>query len=429
MKFLLLLLTAASAATPQQASQPDSPAGAVPIEQAVQEAIQNNLDLAAERLSLSVAEARQITASLRPNPVLTLSGQTLDLLGARFNANSPVGPNQFNAHTDFVMERGKKRLERMAVAAADRTLVELQLRDMVRRLVFDVQAAYVDVQQARDSVGLASENLRSLRGIVQVNEARVKSGDLAEVELERSRIAALQYETAVEQARLQLEQAKTRLQRLMGRKVPAPVFEVTGAMRRDKQADASEEILKRALARRPDLQAFRQTQARSQADLRLQLANGKVDYVLGSEYTYQRAYGFGGSSLGFSVSMPLPVFNKNQGEIARAQREQQQAMARITAIETNINSEVELAYRQFQTSQRLLTNIESTLLNRAKTVRDITEYSYRRGEATLIEFLDAQRAFNDAVLSYNEARANFARSLYLIDAVSGADSTAAGKGN
>jgi len=188
-------------------------------------------------------------------------------------------------------------------------------------------------------------------------------------------------------------------------------------MRRESRDEPAEGILKRAIERRPDLAAFRQLQARSRADLRLQLANGRVDYVVGTEYTYQRAYGMAGSSLGFSFSVPLPVFNKNQGEIARAEREGRQFQSRVTALEAAIGSEVEIAYRQFQTSERLLKNIETALLSRAKTVRDVTEYSYRRGEASLVEFLDAQRAFNDSVQSHNEARASFARSLYLIDAV------------
>ncbi len=401
-----------------------TPAPPLPLEQAIQEAIQNNLDLVAERFSLSVAEARQITAALRPNPVLTIQGATLDLLGAGFNANSPVGPNQLNAHTDFIFERGRKRFERIALASEDRRLVELQIREVTRRLILDVQAGFVDVQQARAAVTLAQDNLRTLRGIVEVNENRVRVGDLAQVELDRSRVALLQYETAVEQAKLQVEQAKTRLQRLIGRKSTTLDFDVEGDMRRDGKDETVDAIMRRAVEKRPDLAAVRQTQARSRADLRLQLANGKVDYVIGTEYSYQRAYGIGGSSLGMSISMPLPVYNKNQGEIARATREGRQQEARIAALEGSISTEVEIAYRQYQTSERLLKNIESLLLSRAKTVRDVTEYSYRRGEATLIEFLDAQRAFNDSVQSFNEARANFARSLFLIDSVAG-DSIAA----
>lgn len=399
--------------------QDPAPVQVLTLDTAIREAVDHNLDLAADRYNIAVAEARQITAALRPNPVLTISGQSLDLLGARFNAASPAGPNQFNAHTDFVFERGSKRTERIRVAAADRNLTELELQENIRRLILDVQAAFVDVQQSADALTLAEDNLRSLAGIVQVNEARVKSGDLAPVELERSRVAASHYDVAVEQARMEVQQSKTRLAKLLGRTSMLVPFSVSREIRRETLADTPETIRTRALEKRPDLVAIRRTQARSSADLRLQLANGKVDYVIGSEYTYQRAYGMGGNSLGFSLSVPLPVFNKNQGEIARAEQQIKQAKARIAALEAAIANEVEIAYRQYDTNRRLLENIESQMLQRSKTVRDVTEYSYRRGEATLVEFLDAQRAFNDTVQSYNQARANFARSLYLIDSVSG----------
>jgi len=117
------------------------------------------------------------------------------------------------------------------------------------------------------------------------------------------------------------------------------------------------------------------------------------------------------------VSAPIPVFNRNQGEIARAERETGQWAARIRSLQNVVESEVQNAWKQYQTSQGLLTNIETNMLDQAKDVRSITEYSYRRGEASLIEFLDAQRAFNDTMQSYNQARADYARSLYLIDSI------------
>jgi cobalt-zinc-cadmium efflux system outer membrane protein len=228
-----------------------------------------------------------------------------------------------------------------------------------------------------------------------------------------------QYETAVEQAKLQLGQNKSKVLRLMGRVVAPGLIEFTGDLPQTRQTEGLPELISRAQANRPDLLASRQTQARSQADLKLQLANGKVDYVLGSEYSYQRAFGIGGSSLGFGISVPVPVFNKNQGEIARAQRESQQSSARIAAMESMVRNEVEMAYREYQTALRILERIEGSLLNRARSVRDTTEYSYRRGEATLVEFLDAQRAFNDSVLTYNAARASLARGIFNLETVSG----------
>ncbi|MBI2690307.1 MAG: TolC family protein [Acidobacteria bacterium] len=392
----------------------------VSLEQAVQEALANNLDLAVQKYSVTIAEARQITASLRPNPVLTVSGQTLDVLGTHYNINSHAGPNQLNIHTDFPFERAHKRDERMAVARQEKSLAELGVREMMRQVVFNVQSAFVDVQQAAENLKLAQDNLQRLEGVVTINEARLKSGDLAKVELERSQVAALQFRTAVQQAQLQLDQAKTQLQFLLGRKQPAADFEIAGSLRRDDLSQPQTEITRLALDRRPDYLATQQSQARSRADLRLQLANGKVDYSIGTEYTHQRAYGVGGSSLGVYFSVPFPVFNRNQGEILRAQREIDQAGSRVDALRVSIYTEVEKAYRQYSVAKQLLTSVETNVLTKARSVRDTTEYSYRRGEASLIEFLDAQRAFNDAMQTYNDARASYARSLYLLDTVSGA---------
>jgi cobalt-zinc-cadmium efflux system outer membrane protein len=124
--------------------------------------------------------------------------------------------------------------------------------------------------------------------------------------------------------------------------------------------------------------------------------------------------------MGFYFSMPLQIFNKNQGEIARAQRERSQADAKVAALQASVNLEVAQAYRQYTTARNLLESTEGDLLQRARSVRDTTEYAYQRGEASLIEFLDAQRAFNDATQTYNDARASYARSLYQLDAASGA---------
>ena len=155
----------------------------VTLEQAVQEALAKNLDLAAEKLNVSVAEAREITARLRPNPVLTVSGQTLNVLGATYSPNTPLGPNQLNIHTDFPFERGHKREERVALARQEKSLVELGVREVMRQVIAGVQSAFVDVQQATENLKLAQENLKSLDGVVAINEARLKAGDLARVEL------------------------------------------------------------------------------------------------------------------------------------------------------------------------------------------------------------------------------------------------------
>jgi cobalt-zinc-cadmium efflux system outer membrane protein len=411
--FLVLFASAASLCAQQPAARPDQ----VTIEQAVQEAVERNLNLLAERYNLSVADARIITAKLRPNPVLSLGVDYIDFL-RQFTPDKNVGPTEYNLRTDFTLERGGKRERRVEVAQAAREVAQLQLLNTTRTLVLDVQNAFVDVLQAKDNLALARENLKAFQGIVNVNTDRVRAGDLAKVELVRTQVAALQFQSAVRQAESKLKIAGNRLQALMGRGIPSPTFDVVGALRRDSDLVSLDTIAAQALELRPDLQALRKDQARSLAEIKNQIAQGKVDYTVGTEF-HRTFYNGSSDVLGFFFQAPLPLFNKNQGEIERARQEQQQILARIRAAETDVQNDVRNAFVQYSTSKELLETIEHSLLDQARDVRDTMEYSYRRGEASLVEFLDAQRAFNDARQSYNDARADFARSLYTIDSTSG----------
>jgi cobalt-zinc-cadmium efflux system outer membrane protein len=274
------------------------------------------------------------------------------------------------------------------------------------------------VQQAKDNVTLARENLAAFQGIVEVNTTRVRAGDLAKVELTRTQVARIQFQTAVRQAESKLRIALNRLQTLMGRAVPSPTLDVEGPMRRDSDPVVLASVTTQALDLRPDLRALHRDQARSQAEIRNQIAQGKVDLTVSSMF-HRQFYNGASDSLGFFISAPVPVFNRNQGEIERARQEQRQILARIKAAEAGVQDEVRNAWVQYNTARELLDSIERDLLDQARDVRATMEYSYRRGEASLVEFLDAQRAFNDARQSYNDARADFARSLYTIDSISG----------
>lgn len=392
------------------------------LDQVIEEALARNLRLLAERLNVSVAEARIIQARLRPNPVLSLGGNYLDILGSGFNPSAnAAGPTEINARVDYVLERGNKRQERIAVAEASRAVSQLELLNSTRTLVLDLQSGFTELLLAKENAALARASLEAFLQIVAVNQTRVAAGDLARVELVRSEVAQLQFSNQVRQAESRVRLARNRLQALMGRIVFDRAFEVTGEMRRDPLLADKPELAQQALARRPDLDALRRDQARSQAELRLQLAQGKVDYTVGA--AMNRQFGVGGltsgNSAGIFVSVPLPINNKNQGEIERARREQEQIQARIRSLEQEIRAEVENAYEQFQTSKQLLERIEVDLLERAKRVREVTDFSYRRGEATFVELLDAQRTYNETMQGYNEARAEYGRTLFLIDAITG----------
>ena len=408
----------AAVTSPPQTSV--TPSTTVTLDIAVQEALEKNLDLLAEKFNLSVSESRMITAKLRPNPVLTLGSIYLPIPGTAFDSRLyNIGPTEFNGRVDFILERGGKRDSRMALAKADREYAGLGLKNTARSIILNVQSAFVDVQVAKDNLKLAQDNFRAFQVIVAINTARVGAGDLAQVELSRIRIASLQFQNAVQQTQLQLRQAKNKLQLLMGRTAPVDGFDVTGDIRRESVDQDAAQLRTLAQERRPDLKGLEAAQVRSQADMRLQIAQGKVDYTIGAMYSNQRVFGGTPSAISLYFSAPLPLSNRNQGEVARAERESQQWLARLKALSNSVDSAVRSAYEQYRTNKQLLENIETNMLAQATEVRSTMEYSYRRGEASLVEFLDAQRAFNDTMQSYNQARADYARSLYLIDSITG----------
>lgn len=412
--FLVVVLTNPVIAQSQQPT-------AITVNQAVQEAIEKNLGLLAERYNLSIADARIATAKLRPNPVLSIGGDHLDLLGTGFNDTNGAGPSEYSIRTDFVFERGDKRQRRIEVAQQAKQVAEMQLLNATRALVLDVQNAFLEVLLAKESLKLAQDNLTAFNKLVAVSVERVRAGDLARVELTRTQLAELQFKNQVIQTATKLRIAKQRLQLLIGRSAPSPSFEVSGQMRREPLPFSLDELQQQALARRPDYQAMIREQTRSQAEIRLQLAERKYDFTFGTEYRRQQGLAGKGNSLGFFVSIPLPIFNRNQGEIARARQEQLQIEARLRALEAEIRNEISAAWQQHETARTLLEQIETDMIERAKRVLASIDYSYRSGEASLVELLDAQRAFNDTMQSYSEARAEYARSLYLIDSTIGKD--------
>ncbi len=392
----------------------------VTAEQALAEAIERNLDLVAARYEVPIARAETITAALRPNPVLALGGDHLNLLPPRYSLLNNAGPAEYNARLDYTLERGGKRELRVEVARAAESVAELLVVDAVRQLALQVQTTYVDVLRAKADLAVAEEIAATFAEIASINEERVRRGDLAEVEAIRSQVAVLQFETTVRQAELAVATARTRLQVLLGRGPGAAVADPTEGLRRQEGTRALDELRNEAMRQRPDLEAQRRERVRTVADTRLQAANAKVDHVIGTEYRRQQGLAGTGNSIGLFWEAPLPVFNRNQGGIERARQVQLQTEARTRAIEATVRNEVEVAWLTVQNSLRNLERIERTLLPRAREVRDITDYSYRRGEASFLEFLDAQRAYSETRQSLNDSLARLAQSLYELDAATGA---------
>jgi cobalt-zinc-cadmium efflux system outer membrane protein len=381
------------------------------IAEAVDESLQRNAALQAQRLSLTVADAAIVTAGLRPNPVVSGDADHLDLLGTGFDDTNNAGPPEYGIRIDFPIERGKKRDLRLDVAQLGRDLAGAQLADTVRRLKIDVLVASIDVLEAKAKLALARENLETLQQLVDLNQRRLTSGAIAPLEATRSRVAMLQYRSNVRTAELTLTQARLRLLPLVGAKPGDPPIDIDDVLtaRPPENPPVLSDLQATARAKRPDVIAARAEQARSQADLRLQIGQSKIDYSVGTEYRRQQGVAGKGNMLGFFVSAPLPVFNRNQGEIARAQADQERTRQAAAAVDIDVNTEVASAFREFESSRRLLLEIEQDLLEPARNARSGTAYTYQAGATSLLDVLDAQRAFNDTMDSYYTAQAAYRR--------------------
>jgi len=292
------------------------------------------------------------------------------------------------------------------------------LAEAIRGLRVNVVNGCVDLIQAKANLALAREILKTYEDLFRINEARVNAGSVSPLELVRSRVAMLQFRGQVQRAQLGVTRARTRLQGLLGPQALGQPIDIVGELKVP-LAPATmplEKLHELAIESRPELQTVRLTQMRNAADLKLQLANGKVDLTYGTEYRRQRGVNGTSNSMGIFLSVPLAVNNKNQGEIARVQAEQRLYARQLEALAANAKNEVTGAYEAFVSARELVESIERDLLDSAKKARDTADYVYRAGASSLLELLDAQRALNDSMQSYQEALGDYRRSVVSLNA-------------
>jgi len=397
--FVLLLLPVA----PVSASLPG-----LPVDQLVQEALAANLELKARRFDIDIAEAELITARLRENPELVVGYENFKP-GGFYSEETETAVG-----VEFVIEGPGKRRIRIAEATQASRAAAFEFEDAIRDLVLEVQEAAIEVMLAEEGLALAQVNLETAASIVELNEARYRAGDIDGVELRRTRLLLPQARNEVRALEMELENSIRDLNLLLGRS--NPVFSVNDRFRELDVLPSLDQALASAIARRPDLHAMLAEQRRAAADLRLQQVERRPDFTVGTEV---RRFRGDGNYAGLTFSVPLQIFDRNQGGISRAQSELYRADAMVMALRANIENEVGSAYRRLVLNADLLTSVQLEV-EEAEELRRITELSYRSGEAGLLEILDALSAYNDAMESYNEIRAEIARDLYLFDYFSAA---------
>jgi cobalt-zinc-cadmium efflux system outer membrane protein len=232
----------------------------------------------------------------------------------------------------------------------------------------------------------------------------------------------LQFRANAVRAELDLATAAARLRTLLGRAVDDPV-ELADVLAGADESPVPElaRVQALALGGRPDLRVLQLGRDRSIADLRLQEAIGRIDYTVGAEYRRQDGVSGRSNSLGFFFSAPLPIWNRNQGEIARAGAQGDQAALQIDARRAEVQAEVQTAFHEFTTTRDLVAGMQRDLLQPATSARDIAAYTYRAGASSLLELLDAQRAFNDSMQSFLDAQASLRRAAARLNAAVGTE--------
>ncbi len=380
----------------------------ISLDEAVRLALQHNHALQAARTTILQNQAEEVTANLRPNPTLSWDSQFFPLFNpSQFSADYLENQAQFDVGIGYTFERGKKRQHRLQ-AAKDQTAVTVsQVDDNQRQLIFNTGQQFIAVLLAQSTLDLSKQDAESFQQTVDISESRYKVGDMSESDLLKIKLQLLQFQSDLSMAKLAKVQALAALRQLIGFESVPDEFDVQGDL--DYQpVHADLQALKGlAMQDRPDLRAAQQgvTAARSQEAL--MRANGKKD--LGVTFDYTHTAGINSGAFFFNID--LPIFDRNQGEIARARYAITQAEEQAIETAQQVNTDIVDAYSALQSNDEIIQLYRGGYVDQAKQSRDITEYAYKRGAASLLDFLDAERTYRSNQLAYRQALASYMTAL------------------
>jgi cobalt-zinc-cadmium efflux system outer membrane protein len=413
---VLLLFGGAAASGQQQTPQP-VPAVRISLEQAIQMAAQHNHALEAARSTIVQNVAQEVTANLRPNPTLSWDSQFIPL----FDLPQFTTPGYFNNSAQFdlgigyTIERGQKRQNRLQAARDQTTVTRSQVLDNQRTLAFNVGQQFIAVLLAQATLELAQEDLTSYQKTIDISQARVNAGDMSEGDLLKIKLQLLQFQQDLSAAKLAKVQALAALRQLVGfESVPAN-YDVTGALDYQPVHSGVDDIKTLAINSRPDLAAARQSVVAAHSQVSLAQANSKRDLGLSFNYTHVGAV----NSAAFFFNMEIPIFDRNQGEIARTRAVVTQSDELYREASEQVTSDVVNAYEGLHTNDEIVTLFRSGYLDQTTQSRDITEYAYLHGAASLLDFLDAERSYRANQLAYRQALAAWMVSLEQVRAAAG----------
>jgi len=359
-----------------------------------------NPTLRAGQIGIDESKAQEVTAYLRPNPGLTLSTDGTQI--SRYKGVwQPFTGTQFSSNFNYLHERQHKRELRLESAQKGTAISVSAQADLERTLVFGLRMAFVQTLQEKAILELAKENLVYYDHILYVNRERFKAGAISRVDLDRLELQRVQYESDLQIAEESLETAKIELLMLLNDRTPVEQFDVTGSFDFSTQIAPLDDVRREALDARPDLRAALQSIEKAKTDHRLAIANGSTDPTLSAWYTYNPSFNnpFDHQTLGASISIPLRIFDRNQGEKLRTQLDIDRSAKLAEATKAQVFSDVDSAYATM-TSTTLLQPSKERYLQQASRVRDTIAFSYEHGAASLLDFLSAQAQYRSVQVNY-----------------------------
>lgn len=395
---LLGFLVWASAAYGQSAS-----AVRIDLDQAIRLALAHNHALKAAQSQIQQSQAEEITAAIRPNPVFTYDDLFLPITPSDFNSTTLNNITEFDVSAAFTWERGHKRAARIEAAKDQTTVTRSQVYDNERTLTFSVAQQFINLLLAKSTLDFAQQDLDSFQKTVSISAAQYQGGRMSQVDYLKIHLQLLQFQQDVASAQLSLVQARAGLRQLLGYGTVPENYDVAGDLAYTPLRLSKEDLELIALQHRPDLRAAQQGVIAANSQYKLAKANGKRDLTTAFTYSHVSAM----NSAGLTASIEIPVWDRNQGEIARTHYASGGAQESEKAAEDTVMNDIDNAYGAFHSADEVAKLYESGYLQQAQDSRDISEYAYRRGAASLLDFLDAERSYRATQLAYRQALANY----------------------
>jgi cobalt-zinc-cadmium efflux system outer membrane protein len=356
----------------------------------------NNPTLRAGTIGIDEARAQEITAYLRPNPTLTILSDQID----PFPGGPPHGPFAYwlsAATVNYLHERQHKRELRLQSAQEGTQIAASGNQDLERILLFNLRMAFVQTLQEKAILKLAQDNLAYYDRVLEISRERYRVGDIARVDLDRLELQRVQYESDLQTAVVTLRTAKIQLLMLLDDRTPVDQFDVDGAYDFADQMPLLDDVRQTALDTRPDLRAAMQSFDLSKTNHLLAVANGSTDPTFGVDFGRNPPID---AYFGVSLSIPLRIFDRNQGEKKRTELDIGRNQQLLEATRALVFSDVDSAYAMVQGNVILLRPYKQTYLQQATSVRDTIEFSYQHGAASLLDFLNAQADYRSVQVAY-----------------------------